>query len=880
MFWRSRKSREQDLDRELAAHLDLEAEEHRDSGMDETQARFAAHRALGNIVTTKEEVRSMWGWTRWEILLQDIRFAWRTLRKSPGFAITAILTLAVGIGASTAVFTVVDSVILRPLSYRDSGQLVAAWEHVRFLGDGPVGPNPIHVDLWRQRSNAFRGLTVVRNIVAGLTLGDGSPRLTGTVVCLPNLFDVLQVTPVLGRGFRSEDGVKGRDNVAILTHSLWKGVFHGDPNIVGKTIRVDDVPREVVGILPVNFHFPNAGVLRAFASPFRGSAPEPDLFIPVVFNPSAIEWGGNYGNWIALGRLLPGIGIPAAEAQLNTVQEQIMREFLHQAVDGPRSLRASVQPMHEAVVGDAGKGIWLLMTAVAGLMLIACLNLANAQLGRALTHRRDAAVRAALGAAKWRLIWNVLAENLLLSLIGGSLGMFLASGALSLLRRYSPIDLPRLSEIHLNLTVLFFSAGLVIVVSFLSGILPALKLMSADPQVSLQQNSTRTLGNRSSQQTRSWLIGLQVFGCTVLLLVTGLFCKSLLTLLTQDKGLETAQVAVADVLLSRLYVEPEKRINLIDAVLQNLRSIPGVESAGFVSAMPFAGESWIEFARRPDRPNEKLPLINARWVSPGYFETTGQKLIAGRFFEERDRNLNSVVLSEGESKALWGNEDPIGGQVNLLGKTFTVIGVVGDSKSTSLKTAPTKMAYVHYTYRTPHSIVFLVRGMLPPDVMLSSMREAIVKYASNVTIARVKMLDVQLIDSLTQERFRTFVFMSFGTAALLLAMLGIYGVLSYSMTARRQEIGVRMALGATPKSVYRLTMAEAGTPVVAGLITGIAASLMTGHLIEKFLYGTKAIDPVVILTITTLFLLAAAIAVFIPARRAASVNPVEALRAE
>lgn len=871
MFWRSRKSREQDLDRELAAHLDLEAEEHRDSGMDDTQARFAARRALGNIVTTKEEVRSMWGWTRWEILLQDIRFVWRTLRKSPGFAITAILTLALGIGATTAIFTVVDSVLLRPLTYRDSGKLVALWEW-------DMGPNPRHVDVWRQRSTAFGSLTVMRNEARGIALGDENSRLTGTVLCLPNLLDVLQVTPLLGRGFRPEDGIAGKDNVAILTYSLWQSQFHGDLKVIGKTIRVSGNPREIIGVLPANFHFPNANVLRSFNAPFKGDVPEPTLFLPVALNLNEMEWSGNYGNWVTLARLAPGVGIQEATVQLNTIQDQIWREIL----DGKNSrrIRVSVQSMQEAIVGDSEKGLWLLMAAVTGLMFIACLNLANAQLGRALTHRRDAAVRSALGAAKWRLLWNVLAENLMLAIIGGSLGILLAFVGLSLFRRYSVIGLPRLSEVQLNPTVLLFSAGLIIFASLLSGILPALKLMSTDPQASLQQSNARAFGSKSSHRLRNWLIGFQVFGCTVLLLVTGLFCRSLLTLLHQDKGFETAQVAIADVRLSRLYNAAEKRIELIDTVLRNLRETPGVESAGYVSAMPLEGESWIEFARRPDRPDAQNPMINARWVSPGYFETTRQKLIAGRFFEERDRNLNSTILSESEAKALWGNEDPIGGQVNLLGRTFTVIGVVGDSLSTSVKSAPTKMAYVHYTYRTPGNILFLARGVHNPDALVSLMRETIGKSASNITIARVKTFDSQLTDSLAQERFRTLVFIAFGAAALLLAMLGIYGVLSYSMTARRQEIGVRMALGATPKSVYRLTMAEAGTPVVAGLITGIAASLMTGRLIEKFLYGTKAIDPVVILAISTLFLLAAAIAVFIPARRAASVNPVEALRAE
>ena len=401
----------------------------------------------------------MRGWTGWDIFPQDIRYGWRTLRRSPGFAATAILTLALGIGASTAVFTVVDSVILKPLAYRDSGSLVTVWERVWFLSGGPVGPNPRHVDVWQKRATAFSGLTFLRHMAMGLTLGAEHPRLVGTVACLPNLFGVLQVQPLLGRTFIPEDGVKGHDNVAILTYPIWQSLFHGDSSLIGRTIRLDDIPREVIGILPPGFHFPNGNALRSTRSrqPVSG-APDAVVFFPVALDLKQFEWNGNYGNWITLGRLNPGFTISQADAQLNTIQAQIVQEIpANQGNHRPGALLALVQPMQEAVVGDSRTGLWLLMAAVIGLMLIACLNLANAHLGRALGRRREAAVRTALGAAKGRLIWNALAENLLLAAIGGAAGILLASAGLDLFRRYSPVDLPRLSEVHLNLTVLLFS---------------------------------------------------------------------------------------------------------------------------------------------------------------------------------------------------------------------------------------------------------------------------------------------------------------------------------------------------------------------------------------------------------------------------------------
>jgi predicted permease len=410
--------------------------------------------------------------------------------------------------------------------------------------------------------------------------------------------------------------------------------------------------------------------------------------------------------------------------------------------------------------------------------------------------------------------------------------------------------------------------------------LPAVRLLTADPQASLQQSGSRSLGRRQGNRLRRWLIGLQVAGCTTLLLVTGLFSKSLLQLLGEEKGFDTGQIVVAEVRLApQSYGKDQSRVNFDDAVLANLRAIPGVRSAALVSAMPLGGESWIEPVQRMDKPHLESPLINFRWVSPGYFEATRQRLVTGRFFEERDRNLSNVVLSEGEAKALWGNDDPITGQVKIEGRIFTVIGVVADSRNTSLKTSPARMAYVHYKDRPPFPTYFLVRAP-NADPLASAMRQAIWKYDPEVTIARVKRLDAQLTDSVATERFETLALLSFGAAALLLAMLGIYGVLSYSVVTRKQEIGVRMALGATRTAVYALTFGAVGLPVFAGLVTGLAAGLTAGQMIQRLLYGVRAVDPLVIAIVTALFLASATTAAFLPARRAALLDPMDALRSE
>jgi predicted permease len=879
---RRQRDREQDLEREIRADLELEAAELEEQGLAPDAARAAARRAFGNVALTKEEVRAMWSWTTVEIVMQDFRHAIRNLRKSPGFTLTALLTLALGIGASTAVFTIVDSVLLKPLPYPDSGRLVAVWERVRSLGGDraePTGPNPRHVDYWQKRVQSFAGMAVGRQIALPVMVGSDHPRLIGTVVCTANLLDVLGIQPAMGRGMVEADDAPGAPPVALITHSLWQSLFHGDPEVLGKTLRFTNGDRRIVGVLPSGFYFPSGTELRSFrraGQTITGGLPTEVVF-PAGLNVGGFPWNGNYGNFVTLGRLRPEFSLAQAQSELNAIAPQIVAEG--KIGDGkPGTLLATVQPMQEAIVGDSRSGLWFLMAAVLGLMLMACVNLANAQLGRSLARSRDGALRTALGAARWRLVWSALAENLALSIVGGAGGVLLAYTALNVFRLSAPIDLPRLVTVHVNWTVLLFAIGLTVGATVLSGTLPALRVMTADPHGALQQNSGRSMGSRHGNRMRRLLIGVQVCGCTALLLVTGLFSKSLLNLLHQDRGFDAGQVTVAEARLTpRFYQTDQSRIAFDDAVLENLRAIPGALSAGLVSAMPLDGESWIEPVQRMDQPKLETPMINLRWVSPGYFETTRQRLLAGRFFEERDRNVDSTVLSESEAKTLWGAGNPVGGQVKMQGKTFTVIGVVADSRNTSLKNAPPRMAYVLYTHRTPYTAFFVVRG---PEGVGPAMREAIWKRDPGATIARVKSLDSQVADSVGTERFQTSLMLGFGVAALLLAMLGIYGVLSYSVATRKQEIGVRMALGASRGSVYRMTFGQVGAPVILGLAAGLGVSVLAGRLIRTALYGVDVVEPTVIAVVVGVFAMSAALAAFVPARRAASVDPMEALRAE
>ena len=535
--------------------------------------------------------------------------------------------------------------MLKPLNYHESGSLVVLWEH---LGSPePVGPNLRHVDLWRKRGTTVEGIAIERQGAIGLTLDAEHPQLVGTVMASVNLFDILQSKPLMGSTFLPEHGTSGRDNVAVLSYRLWRNEFHGDPAIVEKSVRLGDVPREVIGVMPEGFHFPNRNALKAFQSKQASSnVPEPAIFVPAVMDLTHHSWNADYGNWVALARLRPGIGSKEVQAELNGFDSQIVRDMPAQERGEmrPDELFTSAQPMQEAIVGDSKTTLLLLMAAVLGLMLIACLNLANAQLARTLWRQREASMRAAPGAPKWRLVWNSLLENLILALAGGVAGVALANAGLDLFRRNSTVDLPRLSEVHLDTTVLLFSIGITVGATFLFSLLPAWSLLRTDPQAFLQQGGSRTVGNAMSRRPHRLLVGLQVLGCTALLLITGLFSKNLLDLRQRDKGFETEHVSFAQVNLSgKSYGPAATRVAFIDGVLKNLRSIPGVQSAGIVSTMPLEGESWIERARRAERPDDMPSMINLRWTSPGYFEAMRYKLVAGRSFEKRDRGLTHLL---------------------------------------------------------------------------------------------------------------------------------------------------------------------------------------------------------------------------------------------
>jgi predicted permease len=816
-------------------------------------------------------------------LLQDIRYGLRQLRKSPSFTLTAILTLAFGIGATTALFSVVDGVLLKPLAYRDSGRLVVIWERVRYLEKlfPYTGANARHEDIWRRQSTAFTDLTLLKQNSTGISLGSSDhPHLVGRIVAQPNLLDILAVQPSLGRNFLPEESVAGREKVAIISYRLWQTVFNGDAGVIGKSVQIAGTPFQVVGVLPQNFYFPKANELASSPQPLQ--LPDNEILTPLVIDPTkSYGWNSDYGNYIALGRLKPGVSLAQATENLNVLADDIARQIPPDQLHGPikGALSTYVQPLKEVIVGRTSTRLWLLMAAVLSVLLIACINLANAQLARFVRRDREAAVRSALGASTAHLLQSALAEVAILSLIGGALGVALAIFSVHRFAGYAALAIPRTATVTVNFTVLALSVLLTVGASFIFGVLPALRVLRVKPQQALQ-GMGRTSGSRRSGLLRRCLVGAQVFACTTLLLVAGLFAKSLIHLSSMDRGFSTDHIAAADIYLQDNTFSADKdRVSFDDGILEKLRALPGVQSASLVSYMLLTGDNWLDAVTPADHPRD-VSLANFRWISPDYFATIRQRILEGRPLDERDRTQKTAVISEATAKAVWPGRDALGRTFLSHGRPLTVVGVVADAHNNSLRAAPVNMVYLPYWDNPPYATYFLVRTAQDPTLLTESIRNTIWSYNPNVTIARVHTLDSQLSDSLAPEHLETGIFAAFGAAALLLALLGIYGTLSYSVEARTQEVGIRMALGATRESVYRLMLGTIVAPVIAGLTLGCIASLTIGKSLSALLYGTSPTDPAVIVPIVCIFALAAVAATFVPCNRAANVEPMEALRTE
>jgi putative ABC transport system permease protein len=804
----------------------------------------------------------------------EIRYAIRALLRDRAFAAMVVLSLAVGIGANTAIFSLVDGVLLRPPGYRDPDRLVAIDLIVpKFAKLYPALPvNPAILFEWREQATSLESIGVMEPTSVNLT-GVGEPELLSGACVSANMFAVLGIQPRLGRSFLEGEDPAGHDRVAILADSLWRRRFHSDPAIVGRKILLNGTPHEVVGVLPASFRFP---VGTGFAG--LSTAAKTEVFRPLGYDSDDLKLHfGDLNYWVTA-RLRPGVAISKARAELNVVQAGISA-----TLPDNLDLHASVVPLQDYMVGDVRRGLVLLMAAVGAVLMVLWVNLANLSLVRAAGRVRDAAIRTALGASRGRLVRQSLVESLLLALTGGALGVALAYGGLRALLAAAPVDLPRLNEVHVGLRVLLFALAVSLAAGAVLGILPALRSAAAAPYESLKSGSRTNTGGRRGRRVRNLLVSLEVGLSATLLVTAGLLISSFVRVMTVDKGFDVERVMALDMSLpSTRYPSDVPRAAFFRRVLDQAAAMPGVQSAALVSALPLEGEIWIDIVgtEHDPRPLMERPSTNVRFISPGYFKTLRIPLRDGRDFEERDQGRRVAIVSAGLAKRVWPGQNPIGRKLDNFRDLLEVIGVTPDIRSTSLDHDPVNMMYVPYWQRAQRNGSLLVRTAMDPRGIAAALRSAIWAVDSEVPIPEVRTLDQVMAKSVAQRRFQTLLVVLFAGAALALAAFGAYGVVSYAVARRRAEMGIRMALGAKRSDVLKMVLRQGMMPVLAGLGAGAMAALAVGRSLAALLFQVSPRDPIAFTAAAAVLLLVSLAACLVPARRATQVDPTEALRCE
>jgi putative ABC transport system permease protein len=808
-------------------------------------------------------------------LAQDIRYTLRTLSQSPVFTFAALLCLALGIGANTAIFSVVHSVVFQPLPFGEPDRLVIVRESL------PSGPNIYlspadYLDI-REWSETLEDVTGHRWFNCNLT-GYGEPVRIPAETVSPSFFQVFDIQPVLGRWFLREDdpdsaGVRS----VVLSYTSWQNRFGGDTGLVGRSLILNGEPHTVVGIAPPSFTFPEKPEMWVRA--YRDDVPEPPINLRRDLGAER-----TIGFFKVVARLAPGVDLERANSEMTLIAKRL--DELEEEEREPIGL--SLQPLHEFVVGDIRTALLVLLGSVGLVLLIACANVANLLLARATSREREIAVRSVLGASRSRLVRQHLTENVLLGVVGGFFGLLLALWGIDVLVRLAPGDLPRLTEIGMDRWVLLFTLGVSFITGVLFGLIPAYQTTKPNLQSSLKEGGrTATLGGKNGAY-RGLLIVAEVALSIVLLCGAGLLIKSLVLLQTEEPGFEPGNVLSMYIVLSEAqYPDGERQNQFFKQVVERVDALPGVASVGGIYALPFTGSAAMNSFGIEGRPTTPAKPYNVVYqtVTPGFLQTMGTPLLAGRnlTWQDDENGRQVLVINETLAQRYWPDEDPVGKRVSLGGDDsyWEIVGVVGDVRHFGYESAPDPQMYISYLQLPTPRMAMVVRARGgDPTVLAGSVREQVYAVDPNQPVFAVRTLDEVLRGSTRQRRFTVELLGLFAIVAILLAMVGIYGVMSYSVSQRVHEIGVRMALGARRSEVLRLTIAKGLKWVLAGTALGVIAALGMTRFVSSLLYGISATDPEVFIGVAVLLIATATFAAYLPASRASRVDPVVALRHE
>jgi predicted permease len=867
LIGRGRKERE--MAAELESHLAMHIEDNLRAGMTAEEARRQALIKLGGLEQTKEIWRERRGVPFFETFWQDMRYGARMLRKNPGFTLAAVLTLALGIGANTAIFSVVNAVLLRPLPYKDANRLVVLNETYQRVGLVSVS-YPDFLD-WRQQNRSFSAMAAVNNMDFDMA-GAGRPDLVGGYAVSPNFLSLLGVHPILGRDFVPGEEKPGTAPVALISYKLWQSHFGGEGDVVGKPLRLDDKVYTIIGVLPANFRLPGDSDVLAPIGIWAGEAEMQDR--------------GDRGDMIAVGRLAPGVTLDEARAEMEGIAGRLAAEY-------PRSnseMGVSLQTMREEFVGDVRAATLIVFGAVILVLLIACVNVAGLFLVRGAARAQEIAVRLAFGASRGRIVRQMLTESLLLAAIGGGLGLVLGAWGISGLARLVEDPLGNV-PIRIDGNVLLFVGVVVILVAVAFGLVPALQAARPEIQEALKEGERGGAGGTRQHRLRNAFAVAETALALVLLVGAGLMLQSLYRLMRVSPGFRPERVlAMGMNLRSTQYSTKEAQLNFWRQVLEHVRALPGVENAALGTTIPFTGNH-----SRSDITIEGLPLPSLgefphpdfHIVSQGFFSTMGIRLLGGRTFTDADNGKAApvAIINQTLARRFWPGGEAVGKRI-LYGhprpdaKWVTVVGVVGDTRMYGLDSPARFEVYVPLGQMGRGGLELVVRSAKDPAGLTGAIREAVASVNRDVPVYGVETMKQAVDDSVSTRRDTLLLLGSFSLLALVLAATGIYGVISYVVALRTHEIGVRMALGAGEREVLRLVLGQGAWLAIAGVGIGTAGALALTRLMASLLYGVRPSDPVTFAGAAILIAAVALVATYVPARRAMRIDPVVALRQE
>jgi putative ABC transport system permease protein len=816
-------------------------------------------------------------------LLQDFRYGLRTLRKSRGFAAAAVLVLALGIGANTAIFSVVNSVLLRPLPFPHPEQLVQVWHtppQTSFPGMKEFAVSAANYLDWAADNHVFQRIAIYTWSSFNLT-GTGEPQFVNARRVSSSFFPLLQAQPMLGRVFSPEEDQPGHDHVVVLNESFWRNQFGADRNIVGRDLTLDGAAYRVIGVMPAKFQFP-------ISSDPANSA---KLWAPLAMTDRERAVRGEH-HYAVIGRLREGISVQQAQAEMDTISHRL--EQAYPADD--KGWGAVVKPLREELVGDVRTPLLVLLGAVALVLLIACANVANLVLARTLSRQKEIAVRTALGASRGRLIRGVISETVVLSLTGGVLGLLIAHFGVKLIVAFLAAKLPRASDIGVDGWVLAFTIAVSLLAGMLAGLLPAVRLSNVNVNEALKQGN-RTSSDAAGNRTRGLLVISEVALSLMLLIGAGLLIRTLWMLRNVDPGLDPRNVlALTPSIPATAYPQPAQEIAFYRQLLEKVDAIPGIMSAGAIDSLPLSGGSNqpIQIEGRPVQAMADQPEVAVRVISPGYLHAMRIPLIRGRDFGGQDTSdsVGTVLISQSLAQRFWPNEDPVGKHLTMTffpGKVRKIVGIVGDVKDRGLDSAePEATLYTPLGQLAPSATAawrsfplwIVVRTQSEPTTVTSAVINAVHQLNPELPIVDVTTMENFVAESLSQQRFNMLLLAVFAGVALLLAAVGIYSVLAYTVRRRIREIGIRMALGAQTSDVVGMVIAEGMKPTFIGLAIGLAGALVLGRFVSSLIYGVKPGDIPTFATVSLALVAVAFLASVVPAYRATRVQPVSTLREE